>query len=532
MYQLLIKNSRIVDGTGEASYVADLAVQDGKIVKIAPEIEGEAKVLIDGTGLVTAPGFIDMHSHSDTQFLVDDRGESRIYQGVTSELAGQCGSTIYPCPKEHMDRVLDYSSRSGLVDVDAMEFVSSSFGEFLEKVKNKKKAMGTNLIPLIGHGVLRCGVMGFENRKANKEELEEMRRLLDEDMKAGAWGLSLGLGYTPGVSSDQEELCSLGEIVAKHGGIVTSHMRYQDLRTPEALEEMYEINRRTGAHVHIAHFKASGRETWGKAAEFAENVHQARKAGIYVTADSYPYTASSSGITNIFPKWSIKGGTGTAVGILKDPERRGQLMKELEEYFSCREAGEAIYVVTTYGRYPEADGKTIWQISEEQGISMAEAAALVCVKTEASASCIAFVMCEEDMLTMLSQNDFCVGSDGISYSFSPEDNLGKPHPRNYGTFPRFLRLAREKKLCSLETAVRRMTGLTAEYIGLEGRGLLKEGMIADITVFDPETVTDKATYENPFQKPEGIVHVFMNGEAALLNGKQTEQRLGQFILKK
>lgn len=526
MYQLLIKNSRIVDGTGEAPYAADLAVKDGKIVKLAPGIEGEAELVIDGTGLVTAPGFIDMHSHSDVQFLIDNRGQSRIYQGVTSELAGQCGSTIYPCPKEHMDRIREYAG------TDVAEYASSSLEEFLQKVRDGKKDMGTNLIPLIGHGALRCGVMGYENRNATEAELLKMRELLEADMKTGAWGLSLGLGYTPGISSNQEELCSLGEIVAKYDGIVTSHMRYQNLRTPEALEEMYEINRRTGAHVHIAHFKASGRETWGKAAEFAENVHRARKAGIYVTADSYPYTASSSGITNSFPKWSIKGGTGTAVGILKDPKKRGTLIKELEEIFASREDGEALYVVTTYGKCPEADGKTIWELSRELGISMAEAAAYVCVKTEAKASCIAFVMCEEDVLTMLQQNDFCIGSDGVSYSLAPEENAGKPHPRNYGTFPRFLRLARENKLCSLETAVRRMTGLTAEYIGLKDRGLLKEGMIADITMFNPETVTDKADYENPFRKPEGIVHVFMNGEAALLNGEQTEKRLGQFILKK
>lgn len=526
MYQLLIKNSRIVDGTGAPAYEADLAVQDGRIVKIAPKIEGEAERTIDGTGLVTAPGFIDIHSHSDTQFLLDNRGQSRIYQGVTSELAGQCGSTIYPCPKEHMDRIRQYAGK----DVEA--YASSSFAEFLEKVKRDGKNMGTNLIPLIGHGALRCGVMGYENRKATPEELDEMKALLDADMKAGAWGLSLGLGYTPGVSSDQDELCALGEVVSAHNGIITSHMRYQNLRTPEALEEMYEINRRTGAHVHIAHFKASSRAAWGKAAEFAENVHNAQKAGVHVTVDVYPYTAASSGITNSFPKWSIQGGKETAIGYLKDPEKRPVLMAELEKTFATKEDGEALYVVTTNGRYPEADGKTIWQISEEQGISMAEAAAKVCVETDAGATCISFAMCESDVDVMLSQNDFCIGSDGVSYSLAPEDNKGKPHPRNFGTFPRFLRLAREKNLCSLETAVRRMTGQSAEYIGLTDRGVLKEGMVADITVFDPETVSDRATYENPFQKPVGIHHVFMAGESALLDGEQTEKRLGQFILRK
>lgn len=526
MYQLLIKNTTIVDGTGAPAYQADIAVKDGKITKIAQGIEADAECIIDGSGLVTAPGFIDIHSHSDTQFLHDNRGQSRIYQGVTSELAGQCGSTIYPCPPEHIDRIREYAGKA-----DA-EYASASFAEFLEKVERGGKNMGTNLIPLIGHGAIRCGVLGYENRKATAEELRQMQELLEADMKTGAWGLSLGLGYTPGVSSDQKELCALGEVVAKYNGIITSHMRYQNLRTPEALEEMYEINRRTGAHVHIAHFKASGRAAWGKAAEFAENVHQAQKSGIHVTVDVYPYTAASSGITNSFPKWSIQGGTQTAVNILKNPDKRQTLMDELEKSFGTKEDGEALYVVTTGGRCPEADGKTIWQISQELGISMAEAAAKVCTDTNAHATCISFAMCQEDVDVMLSQNDFCIGSDGVSYSLSPEDNAGKPHPRNFGTFPRFLRLAREKKLCSLEMAVRRMTGQSAEYIGLKDRGVLKEGMIADITMFDPETVSDTATYENPFQKPVGIVHVFMGGEAALLNGEQTEKRLGQFILRK
>ncbi len=523
MYQLLIKNSTIVDGSGEASYQADLAVKDGRIVKIAPEISGEAELVIDGSGLVTAPGFIDIHSHSDTYFLHDDRGQSRIYQGVTSELAGQCGSTIYPCPRERMDRIRQFAGESA-------SYASASLAEFLEQVERDQKKMGTNLIPLIGHGALRCGVMGYEDRKASQEEMDTMRQLLDADMKTGAWGLSLGLGYTPGVSSDQDELCALGEVVAKYDGIITSHMRYQNLRTPEALEEMYEINRRTGAHVHIAHFKASGRAAWGKAEEFAANIHQAQKAGVHVTVDCYPYTAASSGITNSFPKWSIQGGKQTAIRYLTDPEKRPILMKELEEIFCDRASGEALYVVTTNGKCPVADGKTIWQLSEELGISMAEAAAKVAVETDAGATCISFAMCEEDVDTMLSQNDFCIGSDGVSLSLAPEDNKGKPHPRNFGTFPRFLRMAREKNLCSLEMAVRRMTGQSAEYIGLQDRGLLKEGMIADITMFDPETVSDRATYENPFQKPVGICHVFMAGEAALLNGEQTEKRLGRFIL--
>lgn len=296
MYDYILRGGIVVDGTGSPAIEADVAIKDGKIAKIQRDIKEPAKEILDVTGLAVSPGFIDFHSHSDTGFLVDDRCESKIYQGITTELAGQCGSTIYPCPEDRLESLREYAGES------FKEFASSSFQEFLDKVTAHNKKMATNLVSLIGHGAIRVGVMGFEDRKATREELAQMQALLDRDMKAGAWGLSLGLGYSPGVSSDQEELNALGEVVAKYDGIITSHMRRQDEKTPESLEEMYEINRQTGAHVHIAHFKAAGRQNWGRAPEFVNNVADARTSGIHVTVDVYPYTAASSGITNSFPK--------------------------------------------------------------------------------------------------------------------------------------------------------------------------------------------------------------------------------------
>ncbi len=524
MYDYILRGGTVVDGTGGPSYQADVAIKDGKIAKIAQVIDCAAKEVIDVTGFAVAPGFIDIHSHSDTIFLKDGRCESKLYQGVTSELAGQCGSTIYSCPDDRMDNI------RGFAGSDLADFASGSFQQFMDKVKAQGKQMSTNLISLIGHGALRCGVMGYENRKATPEELKEMQRLLDRDMQAGAWGLSLGLGYTPGVSSDQEELNALGEVVAKYDGIVTSHMRNQGEHTPTALEEMYEINRQTGAHVHIAHFKASGRRNWGRAPEFAQHVANARKSGVNVTVDVYPYTAASSGITNSFPKWSIQGGVAKAVERLLGEERQ-QIIDYLNEVFQTQADGEGLYIVTTGGRYPIADGKNVWQLSQELGLSMAETIAKVTVETEARCTCISFAMSEEDVDYMLTQSNFAIGSDGRGLPLAASENDGKPHPRNFGTFPRFLRLAREKGICSLEEAVYRMTGLSANILGISDRGTFQPGLVADITVFDPLNVTDKATYVNPFQKPVGIEHVFIGGQAALLHGQQTEQRLGQFILK-
>lgn len=525
MYDFILRGGTVVDGTGKPAYKADVAIKDGKIAEIAANIVGEAKEVIDVTGLAVAPGFIDIHSHSDTAFLKDGRCESKLYQGVTTEVAGQCGSTIYPCPDDRLDNIRGFAGSA------FQDFASGSFQEFMDKVKAQGKLMGTNLISLIGHGALRCGVMGYENRKATPEELAEMQRLLERDMQAGAWGLSLGLGYTPGVSSDQEELNALGEVVAKYDGIVTSHMRDQGTNTPTSLEEMYEINRQTGAHVHIAHFKASGRKNWGRAPEFVQNVAAAREAGVNVTVDVYPYTAASSGITNSFPKWSIQGGRHMAVARLQGEDRQ-QIIDFLEEAFQTQADGDGLYMVTTGGRYPIADGKTVWELSQELGLSMAETIAKVTVETEANCVCISFAMSDEDVDFMLSQKNFAIGSDGRALPLAANENEGKPHPRNFGTFPRFLRLAREKGICSLEESVYRMTKLSADIMGLTDRGVLQPGLVADITVFDPVNVTDKATYVDPFQKPVGIEHVFMSGQPALLHGQQTEHRLGQFLIKK
>lgn len=524
MYDYILRGGTIIDGTGRSSYQADLAIKDGKIVEIATGIEGPAKEVIDVTGMAVAPGFIDIHSHSDTSFLLDDRCESKLYQGVTTELAGQCGSTIYPCPDERLEHI------AGFAGDRLKDFASSSFQAFMDKVQAQDKRMGTNLISLIGHGALRCGVMGYEDRKATPSELQQMQELLERDMQVGAWGLSLGLGYTPGISSDQEELNALGEVVARYNGIITSHMRDQGDNTPTSLEEMYEINRQTGAHVHIAHFKASGKKNWGRAPEFVRNVAAAREAGVNVTVDIYPYTAASSGITNSFPKWAIQGGRDKAIERLLG-EERPKIIEFLEDAFQTQADGEGLYMVTTGGRYAPADGKNVWELSQELGLSMAETIAKVTLETDANCTCISFAMSEEDVDYMLAQKNFAIGSDGRALPLDASENAGKPHPRNFGTFPRFLRLAREKGICSLEESVYRMTKLSANILGISDRGELKPGLIADITVFDPINVTDKATYENPFQKPVGIEHVFIDGQPAILGGQQTEYRLGQFILK-
>lgn len=527
MYDILLKNGLIVDGTGEKAYQADLAVENGKIAAISPAIDpGLAKETVDVSGLVVAPGFIDMHSHSDLSFLRDDRGEAKLYQGVTSELVGQCGNSPYPCPPGKEDAIEAFGRTA------VGNFAACSLEAYVNGAAKRGSKMGTNLLPLIGHGTLRCGFAGYENRAVTDSEMKAMRALLREQMAFGAWGLSLGLGYTPGVSADEEELCLLGEEVAPFDGIVTSHMRNQNVNTLKSLQEMYAIGRHSGVKIHIAHFKAGSEAVYGRMPEFLNDLRQAAASGLRATSDVYPYTAASSNITNSFPKWSIRGGTRHAVELLqaKGPEH-DKLMTELEESLA-RRAADSIVIVSTFGALPDADGKSIQQCAALWNVSPAEAAGRIAVATNAQATAISFCMDEKDVEYMLSQPDVSIGSDGYALSFDPALNDGKPHPRSFGTFVRFLKLAREKQLCSLETAVNRITGLTAGRIGLTDRGLLREGLVADVTVFDWNTVADTATYQEPFQKPIGVHHVLMDGRFAIKNGVQTADRLGKILLKK
>lgn len=513
LYDVLIMNGTVVDGLRTKPYKSSIGIKDGRIVKIAPDLsKKDAREVIDAENLIVSPGFIDIHSHSDDSFLKDDRSESKIFQGVTTEIVGQCGNSYY---------------------LNANDDRSSSLctlTEFIEKMNEENKKTSINWATLVGHNSLRLSVIGLEGRKATKEEMDRMAELLDREMRAGAWGLSLGLGYSPGIFSDIGELAALGEVVAKYDGIICSHMRNQGARIYEALDEMFEINRRTGAHVHIAHLKLSGKPQWGKAEELLKYIRDAQDEGINVTCDIYPYEAASSGITNVLPKWMLAGGIEKAAARFKTDERE-RIMEELNQKFEDPTYADRLYIVSTNGLFPIADDKTIGQLAKKLDISPAEAVEKIVVNTNGDCRQISFAMDEKDMLRMIREIDIAIGSDGSGLPMAAGENDGKPHPRNFGTFPRFLRLAREHNMMPIEDAVYKMTGLSAKMLGFEDRGALKEGLAADITIFDPDNVSDRATYKNPFQKPVGIEYVLVNGKIGIEEGQQTDNRAGEFLLK-
>ena len=516
MEDIIIRGGFVIDGTGRPGFRADIAVRDGIITDIGDLSGRLALQVLDADGLTAAPGFIDAHTHSDTFFLEDDSGASRLYQGVTTDISGNCGFSRFPALEE----------RQG-----DDPWHCTSYADFLRKYESAGCRRGINQAMLVGHGSLREGVIGPEDRPPTPEELEQMKRLLRRDLASGAWGLSLGLEYAPGCFAGQEELNALGSVVKEYGGIVTCHMRSEGLQIQEAIRELLNVGRASGAHVHVSHLKLDNYRVHGRAPEVWAMLETARKEGVFVTADMYPYTASCTGLTIRCPQWSLDGGNEALLRFLQGP-RRQEIIEGIRTHYFNAERADTCLFCDDGGLWPEIVGKTLRCVAEEMlgTADYAQAAAEVLLRTRAQASCIFFVMSEQDMLYFLSR-DVSVCSDSRAMSGNPDRIRSKPHPRAYGATAEFFRLAREKQLCALEEAVHRVTGKTAECFGITDRGILAAGKAADITVFDPDRIAPRATYLDPVQLAVGTEHVIVSGGIALKDGKQTEYRGGKFLQK-
>jgi len=517
MYDILIRGGTVIDGTGRAGYKADVAVKDGMIARIGDLTGCTAQKELDAAGYAVTPGFIDSHAHSDTSFLADTSGASKLYQGITTEVTGQCGSSPFPALPE-------------MAGDD--KWRCKSFEEFLDKFNAGGHCMAVNQAILVGHGSLRAGVMGKCDRKASVEELEQMKMLLRRDLESGAWGMSLGLEYSPGFFADEAELSELAGVVAEYGGLVPCHMRSEGLDIDNAIAELVNVGRNSGAHVHISHLKVDNFRVHGRAPEIWANIEKARESGVNITADMYPFVASCTGLTIRCPKWSQDGGGDAVVAFLKGP-RRSEVVEGIRKHYFNAERADTCLFNDDAGLWPEIVGKTLRYVAEEylHTTDYAEAAAEVLVRTNGRAGCIFFVMSEKDMLYFLAQ-DVGIGSDGWALSGDPEKVNYKPHPRSYGAVTEFFRLAREQGICTVEEAVRRVTSKAADMLGMTDRGRIADGMAADITVFDPKTIAPRGTYLEPVQVSQGVRHVLINGVIALENGVQTAARPGKFLRKR
>jgi dihydroorotase/N-acyl-D-amino-acid deacylase len=497
-YDVLVRNGRIVDGTGGPWRVADVAVKGDSIVAIGRLAGATATVVVDARGLVVAPGFIDIHTHARRNILTVPTAENYLRQGVTTLVEGNDGSSPVP------------------------------LGPFLDQVAAKHTSV--NFASFVGQGSIRGAVIGSINRKATAEELEKMRELARQAMRDGAFGMSTGLYYVPGNYTPTEEVVEIAKVVGALGGLHISHMRSEGDKVVEGVIETIRIGEEGGLPTQVTHHKAMGARNFGKTVETLRLIEAARARGVDVTVDQYPYTASSTGTSGLFPRWSLEGGHKQFVARLHDPAARKRIKAAAVDQILGNRGGDATKIVMAACSFDRSlAGRSLAQITAARGLQpTAENAAEVAMDIQEKGGCSAVyhAMSEEDVERVLRYPFTMVASDGEIPIFGKE----APHPRSYGTFARVLGVyVREKKVLSLEDAVRRMSALPAGRLGLGDRGLLRPGMKADFSIFDPATVADKATFDNPHQYAVGVRDVFVAGRAALRDGKVTDERPGRVL---
>ena len=526
MLDLLIKGARIVDGSGAAAYIADVGLSEGKIAAIGDLDDAEAGEIINAMGLVAAPGFIDMHSHSDDTLPINPRAESKIRQGVTTEVVGMCGGSPAPITEERRAEILRHADGY----VKCLPWSWLSFGEYLDYLRGN--GLSVNVVPMVGHGTIRVAAMGHSAEAPTPAQLDQMKALLAQAMDEGAWGFSTGLIYPPGFFSETEELVQLARVAAAAGGFYFSHIRGEGTTLLDAISEAIAIGERAELPVQTAHFKASGQSHWSKAARALEMLDAARARGVDITSDMYPYTASSTGLGALLPDWAHEGGRDALLERLRGSETRFRIRQGIVDGVDAL-GGRSQWAGTIISRCPSCpalEGKTIAELSEEAGKAPPDLVLDVLADSSANVSMIQFKMSEDNLRMQLEHDLMMIGSDGSSLSKVGPLSAGKPHPRNYGTFPRVLaKYVREEGVLSLEEGVRRMTGLPAHKLGLGDRGLLREGYWADMVLFDPEAIRDRATFADPHQYPEGIRHVIVNGQVTVALGEHRGTLAGRIL---
>ena len=527
-WTLLIRNGTVVDGTGTPGSAADVAVEGDRIVAIESRLAGEAQRTIDASGLVIAPGFIDIHSHSDLFYLRCPAAESKLRQGVTTEVVGMC--SFSPAPV-HPARKAVTAAWIGEIGT-RLDLDWQTFGEYLERLRQAKPSI--NIAHFVGHGALRLAALGPDNRSPSADEQRAMERLLAEALDAGAFGFSTGLVYPPSAYAQTPELIALAKSMAHRGGLYFSHIRGEAATLEAAIDEAIRIGEDAGVSVQIAHIKASGREHWGKMEAALRKVSDARAREVDVHADVYPYTAGSTKMANLLPPWVHDGGNARLLERLADRATRRRIIEECavgaEGWRSVNGSlGWGDIMVATCSKR-EWEGLRVSELAERRGKPAAEAMLDLLVEEEGQVAMVVFSQSEENVVKALAHPHVMIGSDSIGLSAGPGPHPGKPHPRMYGTFPRVLgRYAREQRLFSVETVINKMTGMPAAKLRLKSRGLIRKDYAADLTLFDPNTVKDEATYTDPHRHPRGIPYVIVNGRVVVDNGVMKPLPAGRIL---
>jgi N-acyl-D-amino-acid deacylase len=537
-YEIIIENGRIIDGTGNPWYWGNIAIDKGKIISVGQLKKIQSENVIDATGMIVCPGFIDAHSHGDHNSLVYRDMENILHQGITTIIAGQCGSSLAPLS----DDIREESQKqvnSWLPEGYSLDLYWDTFDEYLKE--EEKEGLGANIAHLVGHGAIRAAGMGLDDRDPTSLELKKMKDLTAEAMESGAYGLSTGLIYPPGIFAKTPEIIELAKIAAEYGGVYDSHIRGEGISLIKAIKEALEIGEKAKIPIQISHHKIANKSIWGQSVETLKMFEKARENGIDVTIDQYPYKAGSTSLMTVLPPWVHDGGKDSALERLKDPLLRNKMKTDIEkgipgwENFAGELGWENVYVSSVKTDENKVlEGMNINEIKQQRD-TKDEFTALyeLLLEEEGTAGMVIFYGLEEDVKRIMKHPLQMVGTDAGCCNIKGPFCRGKPHPRHYGTYPKILgKYVREEGILSWEEAIRKMTSFPAQRFGLFNRGILRPNMCADITIINPITVIDKSTYNTPHKFPEGVPYVIVNGEIVIGNGKYTRKRPGKTLRKK
>jgi len=535
---ILIKDGLVFDGTGSEPVKADIGISSDKIAFVHQKSKVKADRVIEAQNLAVAPGFIDTHAHSDFTLIADMRAEGKICQGITTEINGNCGLSAAPL----------YGSALHQREEDFKELGIrerwTTFEEYFQILE--KRGMTINFATLVGHGNIRASVIGYEDRELTRSDLTKMCTLLRESISRGAIGLSTGLIYPPGIYSKTGELIELCKILSqscnppsppfKKGGvskvgIYTTHMRSEGNKLIESIEETIRIGKQAGIKVHISHIKTSGEKNWHKIGNALSFMEKSRKEGVFLTCDRYPYTASSTDLDSILPSWAYSGGREEELIRLKNSRLREKMKKQILDTHTLKDYWKKISISSVSSKSNRwMEGKSLYDIACVKRKEPVDILFDILIEERLKVNAIFTSMCEENLKKFLSLPYCMIGTDSSARSFSGPTCKGKPHPRGFGTFPRFLgKYVRNECLMSMSKGIHKITMLPAITFGIYKRGIIKKGAYADIVIFDPERIIDRATFEEPFVRPEGIYYVLVNGLPALREGQITGSKSGRIL---
>jgi len=525
-FDLIIMNGQLLDGSGKAAIHTDIGIRGDSIAALGDLSAATAEKSIDASGCIVCPGFTDAHSHSDTYLLIEPSAASKIYQGITTEICGNCGASAaplngsYKMPSDWLDK--DYS-HVGQTFQSAPPW--STVADYRTLFAEARPAVNAAL--LVGHNTLHAGICGYDPRAATPDEMKKMFTALEQALDEGAIGLSSGLLYPPGSAVPRSELIELAKVIAKHDGIYTTHMRSESDGLLDAIDEAIEIAERSSVRLHISHLKASGKANWHKLDAALTRLRTGNLHGCPpISADRYPYLAGCTDLDIVLPSWASHGGRDAVLARLRDPDTRNKIRADLMAHPPGRWAD--IMIGST--QFEHFKGKYLPEVAETLGMNTVDALLHLIDADDLKTGGIFFGMSEENMWKVLAEPYVSLGSDGsLRAPWGPLSH-DHPHPRAYGSHTKFLRAALDGKTVPLPEAIRKMTALPAEQFGLKKRGQLKVGYFADIAIFDPDAIRENTTYADPHQLSSGLRHLFVNGSHTLENGAHTDHRNGQFLI--